>query len=105
MRIPRLIAAASFAALLAGPLHAETYEGVTPQVSARDRAVVRAEAVAATQQPNPYADGASARAEAPGGTADRMAVRAQAIEAAHARNQNVDRKAFFSSEVPTQYLN
>ena len=36
------------------------------------------------------------------GVRDRASVRAEAVAAAHAPNQNLDRRAFFNSEVPPQ---
>ncbi|MDM0001236.1 helicase SNF2 [Variovorax sp. J22P240] len=84
MQSSKFIAAAALSLLAAVGAHAESYEGVTPPVSANSRAAVRAEAVIAAYSDNPYAEGASSHVTAlPSSSADRSEVRRTAVAAAH----------------------
>ena len=104
MNASKIIAAAALSILAAAGAQAETYEGVHAPVSANSRADVNAQAVAAARSENPYADGTSSRvAPALTASADRSIIRAQAVATAHEPNQNLDRKAFVNSVVPSQY--
>ena len=104
MKTSKLIAAAALSILAAAGAHAETYEGVHAPVSANSRAQVGAEAVAAAQNGNLFGEGASAGVTPVlTAAADPSVVRAEAVAAAHAPNQNLDRKAFVNSVVPSQY--
>jgi hypothetical protein len=82
------LSALAFAMLgTAGAVHAETYEGVHSITSYASRADVRADAVAAAHNDNPYADGAdsgpaSGTAPVVASTLDRATVRAAARAAA-----------------------
>jgi hypothetical protein len=104
MKTSKIIAAAALSILAAAAAQAETYEGVQAPVSANSRAEVNAQAVVAARSENPYADGVSSRvAPALTASADRAAIRSQAVATAHEPNQNLDRKAFVNSVVPSQY--
>lgn len=104
MNTSKLIAAAALSILAAAGAHAETYEGVQAPVSANSRAEVQAEAVVAARSDDPFAEGVSSRvAPALTASADRSVIRAQAVAAAHEPNQNLDRKAFVNSVIPSQY--
>jgi hypothetical protein len=82
------LSAIAFALLgAAGAARAETYGGVHSIASAASRTDVRAEAVAATHNDNPYADGANAGpAPVIASSTSRAAVRAEAVAAAHSDN-------------------
>ncbi|RSZ41047.1 MULTISPECIES: helicase SNF2 [unclassified Variovorax] len=82
------LSAIAFAMLgAAGAVHAETYEGVHSITSSASRADVRAEAVAAARNDNPYAEGANAGPAAViASSTTRAAVRAEAVAAAHNDN-------------------
>ena len=104
MKTSKIIAAAALSILAAAAAQAETYQGVQAPVSANSRAEVNAQAVVAARSENPYADGVSSRvAPALTASADRAAIRSQAVATAHEPNQNLDRKAFVNSVVPSQY--
>jgi hypothetical protein len=82
------LSALAFAMLgTAGAVHAETYEGVHSITSYASRADVRADAVAAAHNDNPYADGANAGpASVIASSTSRAAARAEAVAAAHSDN-------------------
>ena len=104
MKTSKIIAAAALSILAAAGAQAETYQGVQAPVSANSRAEVNAQAVIAARSENPYADGVSSRvAPALTASADRAVIRSQAVATAHEPNQNLDRKAFVNSVVPSQY--
>ena len=104
MKTSKIIAAAALTILAAAGAQAETYEGVHAPVSAKSRADVNTQAVAAARSENPYADAVSSRvAPALTASADRATIRAQAVATAHEANQNLDRKAFVNSVIPSQY--
>lgn len=104
MKTSKFIAAAALTLLAAAGAHAETYQGVLAPVSANSRAQVNVEAVAAAQNGNLFGEAASAGVTpALTAVADRGAVHAEAVATAHAPNQNLDRKAFVNSVVPSQY--
>lgn len=104
MKTSKIIAAAALSILAAAGAQAETYEGVQAPVSVASRAEVNAQAVVAARSENPYADGVSSRvAPALTASADREVIRSQAVATAHEPNQNLDRKAFVNSAVPSQY--
>lgn len=105
MKSSKILAAAAFSILAAAGAQAETYDGVHALTSQRARSEVVSEAVLAARSPNPYAEGASSGV-APAllaSNVDRARVRAQAVAAAHAPNQNLKREGFFNSEVPAAY--
>ena len=106
MKTSNILAAAALSLLAVAGAHAETYQGVLNLTSVRTRADVNAEAVVAARSANPYAEGVSSRV-APVLTAsvDRNTVRAEAYATAQAPNQNLDRKSFVNSTVPSQYTN
>jgi hypothetical protein len=104
MNASKIIAAAALSILAAAGAQAETYEGVQAPVSANSRADVNAQAVAAARSESPYSDAASSRvAPALTASADRSVIQAQAVATAHEPNQNLDRKAFVNSVIPSQY--
>lgn len=85
--------------------YAEGFSGrVAAPTGLADRAAVNAEAVVASRSVNPYAEGFSGRvAPVLASGLDRNTVRAVAVATAHAPNQNLDRKAYFNSEIPAEY--
>jgi hypothetical protein len=87
MNTSRFIVPAVLALLSAISARAETYHGVLAPVSANHRADVRAQAVIAAHNENPYAEGVSSRV-APRLVAsmDRAGVRAEAVSAARSAN-------------------
>lgn len=104
MNASKIIAAAALSILAAAGAQAETYEGVHAPVSANSRADVNAQAVAAARSENPYAEASSSRvAPSLTASADRSVIRDQAVATAHEPNQNLDRKAFVNSVIPSQY--
>lgn len=117
MNTARKILSAAAVALLAatGAAHADSYNpygddagaGVTSVNSLRSRAEVQAEAVATARVGNPYSDSAYAGVTQVNGssTVDRNATRAQAVAAAHDPLQNLDRKSYVNSTIPSQYTN
>ncbi|WP_398499279.1 alpha/beta hydrolase [Variovorax sp.] len=91
-------------ALLGGAgAHAETYDGVHAVTSATSRADVKTEAVAATRAGDSYSDVASGGVATVDSVLDRVAVREQAVAAAHNPLQSLDRRAFYRDEVPAAY--
>ena len=106
MKTSKILAAAALTLLAAAGAQAETYDGVLTVRSTQSRADVSAQAVAVARAGNIYADGADAGLQpAFNGSFSRSAVRAEAVAAAHAPNQNLDRKAFVNSTVPAAYTN
>ena len=104
MKPSKMLAAAALSMLAAAGAQAETYDGVHPLTSQRTRAEVVAEAVIAAHSAKPAAEGASSGvAPATVAGTDRARVRAEAAATARAPNQNLDRKAFFNSEIPAAY--
>ena len=100
----KIIAAAAVALFAAAGAQAETYEGVQQITnSSVSRAEVQAGAVQTAKAGNVYGDATYGADQTFVSTADRGAVRAQAVAAAHDPLQNLDRKAFVNSEVPAQY--
>ncbi|MGJ7541259.1 helicase SNF2 [Variovorax sp. LT1R16] len=88
--LPKLMAAV--VVLCAGAAVAETYEGVQPLTTERVRADVVLEAMAAAAAPNPYEEGASSGvAPALRSPTERAIVQREAVDAARAPNQNLDR--------------
>jgi hypothetical protein len=73
-----------------------------PLLNSASRSAIRAEAVAAAR--NEHADADMSRvARALPTPANRSTIRAEAVATAHAPNQNLDRKAFFNSEIPQEF--
>jgi hypothetical protein len=108
MNTSKIIAAAALAVLAAaGAAHAEEYDGVHALTNQRSRAEVQAEAVSVARAGNVYGDASDAGVTQVAGVSsvDRNAVRAQAVAAAHDPLQNLDRKAFVNSTIPSQYTN
>lgn len=104
MNSSKLIAAAAFSILAAtGVAHAETYEGVHPLTTANSRADMNAEAQVAARSGNTYGDGSAAGVTKMASTADRSAMRAQAVATAHNPLQSLDRRAFYRDTVPAEY--
>lgn len=104
MKLSKIIAAAALSVLAITAANAETYEGVHPLTIANNRPDVAAEAVLAARSGNMSGDLESSMVAAPlANPVDREIVRAQAVAAAQAPNQNLDRKAFVNSVIPAQY--
>lgn len=102
MKTSNILAAAALSLLAAAGAHAETYEGVQPVTSGYSRADVAPQAVAAAREGNAYSEAAAAGITPVAGTADRAAVRNEAVAAAHAPGQNLRREAFAGSVIPEQ---
>lgn len=105
-------AAALAAALGAAPALAESQadyvqQNRTPFIGTLSRADVQAGLAQAAQRGELLGAGEALgnenRAPMLAATRDRASVRAEAVAAAHAPNQNLDRKAFFNSTVPAEY--
>ncbi|MDQ7958317.1 MAG: hypothetical protein REJ24_15760 [Rhodocyclaceae bacterium] len=105
MKTSKILAVAALSLVAAvGVAQAEQYQGVTTVNSVASRAEVNSQAVVAAHSANPYAEGANAGVPAPlVAQADRNAVRAGAVAAAHDPTWNLDRKAFVNSTIPSQY--
>ncbi|WP_432728149.1 alpha/beta hydrolase [Variovorax sp. W6] len=103
MNTPNIIAAAALSLLAASGALAQGFEPVQPLKAVTSRGEVAAEARAAARDGNPYGDVVAAPLTSRPSSLDRASVRAQAVAAAHAPNQNLDRRAFVNSEVPPQF--
>lgn len=113
MHKPLPLAAALLVALAAAPAFAESQaddilQNRTPFTGTHSRAEVQGQLAQASQRGELLAAGEALGMEnrpvALGAGRDRASVRAEAVAAAHAPNQNLDRKAFFNSTVPAEYL-
>jgi len=89
MKTSYILAAAALSVLAVTGAQAETYQGVQPAVSAKNRADVAAEAVKAASAPDQNVTRGSRGAEAFTPVADSAAVHAQAVATASAPDQNV----------------
>jgi uncharacterized Zn-binding protein involved in type VI secretion len=103
MNASKIIAAAALSLVAAAGAQAETYDGVHSVTSAVSRSEVAAQGVAAARAGNLYAEGASAGAQTFTSTADRAAIRAEAVAKAHDPYASLDRRAFYRDEVPAAY--
>ncbi len=104
MKTPKLIAAAALSLLAAsGGALAQGFEPVQPLKAVTSRSAVAAEADAAARDGNVYGDVVAAPLTSRPSSRDRASVRAEAVAAAHAPNQNLDRRAFVNSDVPPQF--
>ncbi len=90
--------------LPAGAALAQAFDPVRPLGPCADRAALAAEAAAAARAGNVYGDveAEPPRAVPRTGGRDRAAVRAEAEAASHDPGLNLDRRAFFNSEIPPQ---
>jgi hypothetical protein len=102
MKTSNIIAAAALSMLAAAGVRAQGYAPVQPLQATTSRADVAAGADAAARAGNIYGDVVPEPLRSRPGVRDRASVRAEAVAAAHAPNQNLDRRAFFNSEVPPQ---
>ena len=102
MKTSNIIAAAALSMLAASGVRAQGYAPVQPLQATTSRADVAAGADAAARAGNIYGDVVPEPLRSRPGVRDRASVRAEAVAAAHAPNQNLDRRAFFNSEVPPQ---
>lgn len=107
MNSTKILAAAALSLLAAAGAHAETYEGVHQLTSNTvSRADVRVEARNAIRNVALHGEAVALQGAPVLPTpADRATVRAQAVAAAHAPNQNLRAEAFAGSTVPAQYGN
>ena len=107
MKTPNIIAAAVLLLLAASGAQAQGaqqgFEPVQPLEAVTSRSDVVAGADAAARGGNIYGDVVAAPLVSRPSSLDRASVRAQAVAAAHAPNQNLDRRAFVNSEVPPQF--
>ena len=106
MKTSNILAAAALTILAATGVQAETYDGVLTTQGTLSRADVSTQAVAAARAGDLYAEGANAGVQPVlSASTDRARVQAEAVAAAHAPNQNLDRKSFVNSTVPAAYTN
>ncbi|SDZ23120.1 hypothetical protein SAMN05518669_12491 [Variovorax sp. YR634] len=107
MKTPNIVAAAVLLLLAASGAQAQGaqqgFEPVQPLRAVTSRSDVVAGADAAARGGNVYGDVVAAPLVLRPSSLDRASVRAQAVAAAHAPNQNLDRRAFVNSEVPPQF--
>ena len=91
MKSSKIVAAAALSLLAAIGAHAETYEGVTPRVSANSRTAVRTEAVIAAHTESPTSESAQSRVTPlPAFPADRGGVRREAVATSHGPDRYSD---------------
>ena len=106
MNTRNIIAVAALSLLATVGAQAETYDGVLTTQGTLSRADVSTQAVAAARAGDLYAEGANAGVQPVlSASTDRARVQAEAVAAAHAPNQNLDRKSFVNSTVPAAYTN
>ncbi|HEX7865643.1 MAG TPA: alpha/beta hydrolase [Variovorax sp.] len=103
MKTPNIVAAAVLSLLAASGAQAQGFEPVQPLKAVTSRSDVVTGADAAARDGNVYGDVVAAPLISRPSSLDRASVRAQAVAAAHAPNQNLDRRAFVNSEVPPQF--
>jgi hypothetical protein len=103
MNTPNIIAVAALSILTAVGAHAQGFEPVQPLKITGSRAQADAEGAAAARRGNVYGDVVASPLTTQPSHLDRASVHAQAVAAAHAPNQNLDRRAFANSEVPPQF--
>ncbi|SEF33748.1 alpha/beta hydrolase [Variovorax sp. NFACC27] len=107
MKTSNLITAAVLSLLAASGAQAQGaqqgFEPVQPLKAVTSRTDVVAGADAAAREGNVYGDVVAAPLVSRPSSRDRASVRAEAVSAAHAPNQNLDRRAFVNSEVPSQF--
>ena len=103
MKTSKIIAAAALSFFTAAGAHAESFEPVQPLDIGGNRAELAAEGAAAARRGNVYGDVVASPLTVRPSALDRASIRAEAVAAAHAPNQNLDRRAFVNSEVPSQY--
>ncbi|MDH6170541.1 hypothetical protein M2282_005716 [Variovorax boronicumulans] len=103
MNISNIIAVAALSILTAVGAQAQGFEPVQPLKIGESRVELAAEGAAAARGGNVYGDVVAAPLTAQPSRLDRASVHAEAVAAAHAPNQNLDRRAFANSEVPRQF--
>lgn len=103
MKTSNIIAVAALSILTAAGAHAQGFEPVQPLKIAGSQAERATEAAAAARGGNVYGDVVASPLTMRPSRLDRAAVHAEAVAAAHAPNQNLDRRAFANSEVPPQF--
>jgi hypothetical protein len=104
MKASMVLAVAVVGLVSAAAANAETYEGVHQAQSSVLRADVDAQALSASRAGNAYGEAAASGVAPPtASSTDRSAVHKDAVAASRARNQNLDRKAFFNSVLPGQF--
>ena len=103
MNTPNIIAVAALSILTAVGVHAQGFEPVQPLKIVGSRAQLDAEGAAAARRGNVYGDVVASPLTTHPSQLDRASVHAEAVAAAHAPNQNLDRRAFANSEVPPQF--
>lgn len=103
MKTSNLIAAAVLSLFAASGAWAQGFAPVQPLAAVTGRAEVLSGADAAARGGNVYGDVVAAPLTSRPSSRDRASIRAEAVAAAHAPNQNLDRRAFVNSEVPPQF--
>ena len=99
MKTSHLFAAAALAVLAATGAQAETYEGVQAPVTAKSRADVEAQAIAAAHAKDQNVVRGSRGAETVAVSRDRAGVEAESVRAAAAPDQNVTPGSRVNSKV------
>ena len=102
MNASNIIAVAALSILTAAGAQAQGFDPVQPLQVVGSRAEVDAEGAAAARRGNVYGDVVPLPLTTQPSRLDRASVHAEAVAAAHAPNQNLDRRAFANSEVPPQ---
>ncbi|MDQ0017182.1 hypothetical protein J2W23_005595 [Variovorax boronicumulans] len=103
MNTPNIIAVAALSILATVGAHAQGFEPVQPLKIGGGRVQLAAEGAAAARGGNVYGDVVASPLTTRPSQLDRASVHAEAVAAAHAPNQNLDRRAFANSEVPPQF--
>ena len=103
MNTPNIIAVAALSILATVGAHAQGFEPVQPLKIGGNRVQLAAEGAAAARGGNVYGDVVASPLTMRPSQLDRASVHAEAVAAAHAPNQNLDRRAFANSEVPPQF--
>ena len=103
MKASKIFTAVALSVLAVAGAQAETYEGVHPLTSAASHADVSSQAAVAARAGNVYGDDANAGVQAFNSTADRAAIRADAVAKAHDPFASLDRRAFYRDQIPAQY--
>lgn len=101
MKSSNILAAITLSIFAIAGAHAETYDGVHPLTSSASRADVAREAAVVAHAGNTYGEGAGAQAFT--STADRAAVRAQAVAKARENRDSLDPRSFYRDQVPAQF--
>lgn len=103
MKTSNLVAAVVLSLFAASGVQAQGFAPVQPLAAVTSQTDVLAGADAAARAGNVYGDVVAAPLTSRPSSRDRASIRAEAVAAAHAPNQNLDRRAFVNSQVPQQF--